>query len=40
VGIVLLTWREYRLQRRIRNDLAGSRPADAERSAAAAPAER
>ena len=40
VGIVLLTWREFRVQRRIRNDQAGSRPADAERSAAAAPAER
>jgi uncharacterized membrane protein len=40
VVIVVLTWREFRVQRRIRNDQAGSRPADAERSAAAAPAER
>jgi uncharacterized membrane protein len=40
VVIVLLTWREYRVQRRIRNDQAESGPAHAERSAAAAPAER
>jgi len=40
VVIVLLTWREFRVQRRIRNDQAGSRPGHAERSAAAAPADR
>jgi uncharacterized membrane protein len=40
VVIVLLTWREYRVQRRIRNDQAGSASAHAEGSAAAAPAER
>jgi uncharacterized membrane protein len=40
VVIVLLTWREYRVQRRIRNDQAGSAAAHAEGDAAAAPAER
>jgi uncharacterized membrane protein len=40
VVIVLLTWREYRVQRRIRNDQAGSAAAHAEGDATAAPAER
>jgi uncharacterized membrane protein len=40
VVIVLLTWREYRVQRRIRHDQAASAAAHAEDSAAAAPAER
>ncbi|MFL5513355.1 MAG: DUF2127 domain-containing protein [Gemmatimonadales bacterium] len=40
VVIVLLTWREYRVQRRIRNDQARSTPAQADDAAAAAPADR
>lgn len=40
VVIVLLTWREYRVQRRIRQDQTESAAAHAEGSAAAAPAER
>jgi uncharacterized membrane protein len=40
VVIVLLTWREYRVQRRIRHDQAASAAVHAEDSAAAAPAER
>jgi hypothetical protein len=40
VVIVLLTWREFRVQRRIRNDQARSAPAHADDSAAAAPADR
>jgi uncharacterized membrane protein len=39
VVIVLLTWREFRVQRRIRSDQAGSMPAHAD-GAAAAPADR
>jgi uncharacterized membrane protein len=40
VVIVLLTWREFRQQRRIRNDQARSTPAHADDAAAAAPADR
>jgi hypothetical protein len=39
VVIVLLTWREFRVQRRIRSDQAGSAPAHAD-GAAAAPVDR
>jgi uncharacterized membrane protein len=38
--IVLLTWREFRVQRRIKNDQARSAPAHANDAAAAAPADR
>jgi uncharacterized membrane protein len=38
--IVLLTWREFRQQRRIRNDQARSAPSHADDAAAAAPADR
>jgi uncharacterized membrane protein len=40
VLIVLLTWREYRVQRRRRKDQAGSTPAHADDGAAAARADR
>jgi uncharacterized membrane protein len=40
VVIVLLTWREYWVQRRRRKDQAGSTPAHADDGAAAARADR
>jgi uncharacterized membrane protein len=40
VVIVLLTWREFRVQRRIRNVRARSAPGHADDTAAAAPADR
>ena len=40
VVIVLLTWREYRVQRRIRHDQARSAPAHTDDATAAAPADR
>jgi len=40
VVIVLLTWREFRLQRRIRNDQSGSAAAPVDDGAAVAPVDR
>ena len=40
VVIVMLTWREFRQQRRRRNDQPGSTPAHVDDGAAAAPADR